>query len=364
MLLTLNASCLKPKLRALSGGGSGELSILDLPHHTREVLGLRGLNLSTDLLAGAGRRELENIRERADKAGCSCLVLVEPEPLDLGAKSEDAATKALDRVGRVVQAAQILGCSSAAFSFGGIGTPEAREVAAPRLRKAVEKAERLDVNVLVAPPGGAHPLEPDGVTDLLKRVGGFRIGTLPDFHTASKAKDPVAYLRRLSPYALALVASSVSFKEVPEGSQGEIPPAKPVAAKPAKKEDPLAELLKGKLAPKGKAAKPASPPSPAPAAADDDDDDEELEGLDDEGEDDFLAAVLRAKPSAEPVKSPEPPLPMHAPYSLYSYVEAVASVGYDGPLAVDFRGSGDLTLGITTSRRLLQAVLSSLGAGG
>jgi hypothetical protein len=48
----------------------------------------------------------------------------------------------------------------------------------------------------------------------------------------------------------------------------------------------------------------------------------------------------------------------HEPYDLYPLVEAIAAVGYDGPLAVDYRGTGDLTEGVIKSRDTLLALIA------
>jgi hypothetical protein len=60
----------------------------------------------------------------------------------------------------------------------------------------------------------SHPgltANPERLTDLIKKIGGFRVGTFPDFQAASASPDPTHFLRRLTPYASALTASSVSF---------------------------------------------------------------------------------------------------------------------------------------------------------
>ena len=89
MLLTLNASCLRSQLTSPKGG-TPSLALSDLPQYTREVLGLGGLNLTTDLLVGADRRRLEQLRERADRAGCPCLLLIESEPQKLTGDAQAA----------------------------------------------------------------------------------------------------------------------------------------------------------------------------------------------------------------------------------------------------------------------------------
>jgi hypothetical protein len=116
------------------------------------------------------------------------------------------------------------------------------------------------------------------VTELIKRVGGFRIGTYPDFEAATRFSDPVGYLRRLCPYASAVCASTIRFKE--------------------------------RKAPKGGAGPMLDPP------------------LD------------------------------HEPYDLGTLVHAVASVGYDGALSIDYRGTGDVPSGIRASRNAILKCLS------
>ena len=60
--------------------GKPKLDLLDLPTYARNDLGLHGLNLSSELLAGVNRERLEKLRERADKAGCACLLLSMSDP--------------------------------------------------------------------------------------------------------------------------------------------------------------------------------------------------------------------------------------------------------------------------------------------
>ncbi len=287
MLLTLNASCLRPLLAPPRK--KPEIDLLDLPILTRETLGLAGVNLTTDLLAGADRTRLARFRERADKAGCACLLLIEPEAQPFGSPEITDLENATARMLRVVEAAQILGCSAASVRVQAKDDDEVLSDVASHLRPVVERAEKLDLNLLVAPMPGLTE-RPERVTELIKRVGGFRIGTFPDFETASKQKDPSAYLHRLTPYATVVSASTVAFA-------GEKPKAK------------------GKT----KAAKDALP---------------EDEGV----------------------------LP-HDAYDLRAMLEALDSVGYGGPLALDYRGDGEVTIGVIRSRDALQAALDAIAAG-
>ena len=281
MLLTLTAISLRSML-ARGKSGKPKLDLLDLPQYARQDLGLHGLNLSTELLTGVNRERLEKLRERADKAGCACLLLIESEAQAFGDKSEAIGTAAIERTHKVIQVAHILGCSAAAVKATGADDSAVFSRTAERLRKAVERAERLELNILLSPQEGLTAT-PERITELIKKVGGFRVGTFPDFQAAGASPDPVAYLRRLTPYAAVVSAATVKF--TPEkGAESDRPDA--------------------------------------------------------------------------PMK--------HHPYSLETMVEAILSVGYDGTLAVEYRGTGDATLGVLRSRYALERLMKgdSDGPGG
>jgi sugar phosphate isomerase/epimerase len=337
MVLTLMASCLGSLLRP-SGQEKPALALTDLPTFTREQLGLGGINLTTDLLVGARRANLEKIRERADRAGCSCLLLYETEAQELGMESEDEANIRIGRLQRVVEAAQILGCSAVGAKVRCDLGDEAVEQCVDRLKIVVETAEKFDLNFLIAPSEGLTA-EPERLTDLIKRVGGFRIGTLPDFQVAMESKDPITYLRRLTPYASAVVATTIEFGEA--SSTPPPPPLpQPVAkAKTSKKEDPKKPTAKPKA--------------------------EELLEDDDEGLEDLLEAIEAGvgaeageEEGGEEAPPPEPEY-VHKTFDLPGLMNAVRSVGYDSNLSVNYRGPGDPTVGVTRSRKILQRILAS-----
>lgn len=277
MLLTLNANCVRGLLQPSVKGRRPSLSIGDLPAFTRETLGLSGLALTTDLLVGYDRQALEAFRERADKAGCSCLLLIESDPQPLA--ELDSGEASVARMRRVVQAANLLGCNSAAVRIKAADNDGALEIVAKRLRQISEPAEKIEVTLLIAPSSGLT-CQPERLTDLIKKVGGFRIGTFPDLQTAGASKEPAVYLRRLCPYAAVVSASTVKFVECDT----------------------------------------PAPPGP------------------------------EGRPGAL----------QHEPYALPPLIKAVASVGYEGTLAIDYRGEGDVTLGISRSRDALQAALDLL----
>jgi len=198
MLQILSASSLRPLLR----GRHPALALEDVPALTRDELGLSGLMLPTDLLAGAGSAELERLRRQADRSRCPILALAEPDPL----KVTDArwGSAAVDRAKRVLRAAERLGCSSAGIA---VAAPEqAADAAVEALQEVMETADGVGVNLLLRPAPGLTQT-PDRMTGFIKRVGGFRIGTMPDFLDAAATGDPGHYLKRLAPYASVVIAS-------------------------------------------------------------------------------------------------------------------------------------------------------------
>lgn len=215
MLLTLTANALRARLatgRKPGKPGSAEpLKVTDLPRFAKDELGLFGLNLSTNLLVGADIKLIDAIRDAADKACCPCLTLVEAETQAMGTTDDAVGDAAISRTTRVVQAAHRLGCSSVGIAIACKDNEDEIDFCIERLRRILHIAERLEVNVLLCPTTGLTA-DPDQLTDLIKKVGGFRIGTFPDFEVASKAADPLAYLKRVTPYASALTAATIRFK--------------------------------------------------------------------------------------------------------------------------------------------------------
>jgi hypothetical protein len=290
MLLTLTASCLKGMLLPGPRSKKAKLDVLDLPNYTKDTLGLSGFNLSTDLLVGSTRARLEAIRERADRASCSCLLLIEPDPQNFGSKDEKLVLAAAQRMTNVVDAAHILGCSAASLKVEAVDDDDTLARVAKALKPIMERAEKVDINLVLAPHKGLTT-KPERVTELLKKVGGFRIGTYPDFETAfetsgKKSDGAVSYLHRLTPYASAVCASTTGFGISPG---------------------------------KGKNA----------------------------------TEVINPENMGDPKNA------SHVAYELRPLLEAVLSVGYDGPLALDYRGPGDVAAGLALSR---STILSALGA--
>ncbi len=206
MLLTLSVN----SVRSLFDGAKSKLSLLDLPKFARNEIGLHGLNVQTRYLAGWDIPKIDRLRDEADKAACPCLILIEDEPQRLGDRNIATDEAAVDRMDRVLRVAHRLGCSGVAMPIADPGTGGDFERLAARLRTIVQRAERLEMNLLITPAPGPTA-RPEELTALIRKVGGFRIGSFPDFQTAAATDDPTGYLRSLTPYASAVCASSLAF---------------------------------------------------------------------------------------------------------------------------------------------------------
>lgn len=205
MLLTLSTR----SLSSLVGtNGETSLTLLDIPDYASRELQLRGLNVPASMLAGWSLEDLDRLRDVADKAGCPCLVLIEDAPIEFAnAKKADAAR---DRVQRLAVAANRLGCNALALQCAGKDDDDVFDRTAAAIKSVMTYVERFELNLLLA-PGPGLTASPERLTDLIKRIGGFRIGSLPDFASAAATGDAVDALRKLAPYAGAIHATVQSF---------------------------------------------------------------------------------------------------------------------------------------------------------
>lgn len=209
MLLTLATAAFEGREIPGPAGSTleaGPAAILGLPRFAMEHLDLRGLSVSAGMLSGWSVGDLERLRDAADKAACPCLVLSEPEPLGFGDSDQAIRRAAADRLSRLGAAAHRLGCNSVAIRIGAEESGEAFDRAAVAVKEAMPPLERMELNLLLIPHAGLC-FDPERLTDLIKRIGGFRIGSMPTFAHAHQTGDAVATLRKLAPYAGAVHAS-------------------------------------------------------------------------------------------------------------------------------------------------------------
>ncbi|MHC4948397.1 MAG: sugar phosphate isomerase/epimerase family protein [Planctomycetota bacterium] len=207
MLLTLATRSLS---RYVTGNGDQALSMFDLPDFAIRQLQLHGLNLPASMLAGWSLQDLDTLRDRADKAACPCLVLIEDSPLPFAHARPGRREEAADRVRRLAVAANRLGCNAVAVHCEGKDDDATFDRTAAEIKQVMPAVERFELNLLIAPHDGLTAA-PDRLTELIKRIGGFRIGSLPDFGHAAASGNAVEALRKLAPYAGAVHATVKSF---------------------------------------------------------------------------------------------------------------------------------------------------------
>ena len=201
MLLTVSTRSLQHVKREKE-----PIAPLDVPDFVAEQLGLKGLNVFSSLLRGMAARDLERLRDRADRARCPVLVLVDETPLDFGG---DAAAGSMRRVETLGLAASKLGAPAVAVELAAL-PPERFEHYAANVKRALAGIERFETHLLVR-PGSGPAGDPQRLAELIKKIGGFRIGSMPTFAHAAAGGKPEDTIRRLCPYAQAVEASIKSF---------------------------------------------------------------------------------------------------------------------------------------------------------
>jgi sugar phosphate isomerase/epimerase len=211
MLLTLCASSMRSQIKS---NGHGSLTMFDLPAFVIKQLHLHGLNLPASMLSGWSLDDLEKLRDRADKAACPCLVLLEDTPLPFASPDPQVRKSSVERVRKVAVAANRLGCNAIAIRCEAPDSSEVFDTVADQIKSFMPSVEKLELNVLISPCDGlTHSTE--RLTALIKRIGGFRIGSLPSFGSAALAGkgDPTESLRKLAPYAGAIHATVEGFSK-------------------------------------------------------------------------------------------------------------------------------------------------------
>lgn len=195
ILLTLSAGSLQSLV------DSGDIAFEAIPEFAIREFDLRGLNVPASMFKGRPIEVYDLLRDNADKVGCPVLILIEENPLKFAFETDEERDATLERVGRLSVAANRLGCNSLAVCCKACADDEdIFELTADGLKEVIGRIESYDLNLLVAPCDGLTD-EPDRLTDLIKRVGGFRIGSFPSFAHAQSTKDPKETLRKLAPYA-------------------------------------------------------------------------------------------------------------------------------------------------------------------
>jgi sugar phosphate isomerase/epimerase len=157
--------------------------------------------VDADHLSGWNWDQYDAFRNAADKAHCPCLLLRGSRKLDLVGDQEASR----ERIQRLAVAANRLGCNAIAITPTVPNDEQSIDIIVEQLRSAMADVERLDLNLLLQPTEGVTS-DPDQHIEIIKKIGGFRIGALPTFSAASLTSNPLETLRKLAPYAGGIVA--------------------------------------------------------------------------------------------------------------------------------------------------------------
>lgn len=195
LLLTLAIQSLNPII------DDGSQEILDVPRLTADTLNLRGVMIDARHLSGWTMESYDTFRNNADKAKSPCLLVRDNTPMDLLGSVETS----LERIKRLSVAANRLGCNAIAITPTFPEDQYKVDAIVEQIRIAMQDVERLELNLLLQPCEGMSA-DPDQHIEIIKQIGGFRIGALPTFEFASATGDGLEALRKLAPYAGGIVA--------------------------------------------------------------------------------------------------------------------------------------------------------------
>lgn len=147
----------------------------------------------------------------ADHGVYQHLIMIDDEGA-LGDPDAAKRTQAIDNHRPWLDAAKALGCATIRVNAQSTGTPEEQErLAADGLRRLVEIADPLGINVIVENHGGLSS-HGDWLVRVMQRVNHPRIGTLPDFGNFSDY-DRYTGVADMMPYAKAVSAKSHDFDQ-------------------------------------------------------------------------------------------------------------------------------------------------------
>ena len=179
----------------------GTQEILDIPKLSSDKLDLRGVLIDANHLSGWTWDSYDAFRNNADKARSPCLLVRDNTQMDLLGSSEQS----MERIKRLSVAANRLGCNAIAITPTFPDDQNAVDDIVEQIRLAMQGVERLELNLLLQPSEGLSS-DPDQHIEIIKQIGGFRIGALPTFQSAGATGDGIEALRKLAPYAGGIVA--------------------------------------------------------------------------------------------------------------------------------------------------------------
>jgi L-ribulose-5-phosphate 3-epimerase len=164
---------------------------------------------------------LKELRTRAGDQGVKILLIMCDGEGRVGDPDEAARKVTVENHRRWIEAARRLGCHSIRVNAASEGTPEEQaKLAADGLKSLCDIADDYGINVLVENHGGLSS-NGEWLAGVMRQVGHFRCGTLPDFGNWcfdwEKKSDPAMWYDRykgvseMMPFAKAVSAKSHDF---------------------------------------------------------------------------------------------------------------------------------------------------------
>lgn len=196
---------------------AGTLAPLDFPQFVQTTFGIAGVEyVSTFYRAMAADGSwVSDLRNRANAAGVSSLLIMCDGEGDLGDPDTNARRAAVEAHRRWLDAAAALGCHSIRVNARSVGTAdEQRARCADGLAQLSALALPMKLNVLVENHGG-RSCDGEWVASVIRQVGATNCGSLPDFGNFlcedGTMADRYAGVAAMMPFARAVSAKSYDF---------------------------------------------------------------------------------------------------------------------------------------------------------
>ena len=156
---------------------------LDFARVAREEYGCEGLEYVNQFWKDKATDQtyLKDLKKRASDYGLTNVLIMCDGEGELGNPDEAKRKQAVENHYKWVDAAKFLGCHSIRVNAYSTGTWEQqRDLAADGLARLTEYGSKMKINIIVENHGG---LSSNGkwLTEVMKKVGNKRCGTLPDF---------------------------------------------------------------------------------------------------------------------------------------------------------------------------------------
>ncbi|MCC7054918.1 MAG: sugar phosphate isomerase/epimerase [Gemmatimonadaceae bacterium] len=189
-----------------------EMEHLDFARIARRTYGIKAIeyvNIFFKDKATDAAYLAEMNRRARDEGVYQHLIMVDGEGA-LGDPDAAKRAQAVDNHRKWLDAAKTLGCATIRVNAQSTGTPdEQQKLAADGLRRLVEVAAPMQLNVIVENHGGLSS-HGDWLVGVMQRVDHPRMGTLPDFGNFYDY-DRYQAVTEMMPYAKAVSAKSFEF---------------------------------------------------------------------------------------------------------------------------------------------------------